>query len=314
MRGCIALILTILVSVRLPAQQRTDVPQWVDIAPEVAASHLLKKVAPIYPAFAKAVGIEGVVRFEIHIYPDGHVQRIQVMTRSPFLFEAAEKAVVQYIYKPFEKDGKPIGVQTTVDVAFVIPNHQNIFRPPPPPELTRDNFRNPDGVIPPVHLSAEMRDWLSTYWLEMMDERGCADVASRPFALTHPPKETSPKAIVELLAESITLEIQTENPASHLYVVQPGCGCGATGNCPIELIEDRAGHIHVIADSGGWGIYVYPRQGRPYPDIFTVGHMSGSESDVTGYSNVGGEWGPLYCGKITWDDSGREKSDVDVCR
>jgi hypothetical protein len=92
------------------------------------------------------------------------------------------------------------------------------------------------------------------------------------------------------------------------------CVCGATGNCPIELVEDRAGHIQVIDDSIGWGLYVYPRQGRPYPDIFVVSHMSGSEADVVGYSNVAGEWGQLYCGKITLDDNGREKSDVGLCR
>jgi TonB family protein len=313
-RPLMILFLTILFSVRLAAQQRADVTQWVDIAPVVAASHLLKKVAPIYPTFAKAAGIEGVVRVGIHIDPDGHVQLIPVLSGSPLLFEAAEKAVGQYVYKPFEKDGKAIGVETTVDVAFVIPNHQNIFHPQPPPELTLDSFRDSDGFMPTEHLSAKMRDWLSSYWLKMMDDPGCADVASRPFPLTHPPKDSSPKAIVELLAESIALEIQTDNAASRVYVVQPSCGCSPTGNCPIELVEDRAGQVHLIADAGGWGLYIYPRQGRPYPDIFVVSHMSATEADVAGYSNVEGQWGPLYCGKITIDDNGQEKSDVDVCR
>jgi TonB family protein len=315
-RPVIALFFTILVSIRLAAQQRTDVPQWVDIEPEVAASHLLQKVAPIYPTFAKAVGIEGVVRIGIRIDPGGHIQAIEVMSGSPLLRGAAAEAARQYVYKPFEKGGKPIGGQTTVDVAFVIPNYQNIFHPPPPPELTLDSFRDSEGFLPTEHLSAEMREWLSSYWLKMMDEPACADFASRPFALTHPPKDNSPKAMVEPLAESITLEIQTDNPACHVYIVYPkmSCVCGATGNCPIELMEDRAGHINVIASDNGWGIFVYPRRGSQYPDIFVAHNMSASESDVTGYSNVGGEWGMLYCGKITTDDSGREKSHVDVCR
>jgi hypothetical protein len=45
------------------------------------------------------------------------------------------------------------------------------------------------------------------------------------------------------------------------------CVCGATENCPIELVEDRAGHNRVIADTGGWGLYVYP---RPEKDLHFV--------------------------------------------
>ena len=31
--------------------------EWIKVTPETAASHLVKKVEPVYPAFAKAAGI-----------------------------------------------------------------------------------------------------------------------------------------------------------------------------------------------------------------------------------------------------------------
>jgi TonB family protein len=129
-----ALCLTLLVSPWLAAQQGADTPPWVKIPPQVAATHLLKKVTPPYPAFARAAGIEGVVRIEIGIYQDGRIRSIGVKSGPPCLSKAAINAVLQYIYKPFEKEGRLVRAETTVDVVFKLPDQKNAFRPDLPPE------------------------------------------------------------------------------------------------------------------------------------------------------------------------------------
>src|SRR5512142_3325071 len=45
----------------LPSQ---EVPR---VSAEAAASHLVRTGEPVYPAFARAAGLEGVVRFEVGI-------------------------------------------------------------------------------------------------------------------------------------------------------------------------------------------------------------------------------------------------------
>ncbi len=106
-----------------------------------------------------------------------------------------------------------------------------------------------------------------------------------------------------------------KNRGTHLYVVNPrmNCLCGATGNCPIELVEENAGGVRRVAGTIGWGFYAYPHQDSPYPDIFIPSHVSCCEISVVGYSNVAGEWGQLYCGKIVTDGGQQETDDVQVC-
>jgi hypothetical protein len=47
--------------------------KWQEVSQEIAASHLLRKAEPVYPAFAKAAGVEGVVRIAVGIYTDGRI-------------------------------------------------------------------------------------------------------------------------------------------------------------------------------------------------------------------------------------------------
>jgi outer membrane biosynthesis protein TonB len=52
--------------------------EWQEVSQETAASHLLRKVEPDYPAFAKAAGVEGVVRIRVGIYTDGRIHSVGV--------------------------------------------------------------------------------------------------------------------------------------------------------------------------------------------------------------------------------------------
>jgi hypothetical protein len=170
--------------------------------------------------------------------------------------------------------------------------------PPPPPELTPGRFTNLEDAIPAADVSPELRKWLVSHLAKM------ATVFS-------PDQSESESGAAKLLDGTKIFEIPTKNPASRLYVLseRKSAMCGATGNCPIQLVEVSARGVHLIAEDGGWGFYANPHRGLSYPDIFIVTHMSAREATVNGYANVAGEWGLLYCGEIVVD-----KRDVHVCR
>jgi len=84
----------------------------------VVAGNLSYAPPPVYPADAKAAGIQGTVKLTVLIAPDGHVRDIKVDNGPAELLDAARSAVAQYIYKPSMVDGRPAEVITTVEVAF----------------------------------------------------------------------------------------------------------------------------------------------------------------------------------------------------
>ncbi len=61
---------------------------------------LLDHVAPAYPALARSMGIEGVVRVDAVVAPDGSVKAIDVKGGHPVLAQAAANAVRQWHWEP----------------------------------------------------------------------------------------------------------------------------------------------------------------------------------------------------------------------
>ncbi|HEY2675992.1 MAG TPA: TonB family protein [Steroidobacteraceae bacterium] len=83
---------------------------------------LLKSVQPIYPAKALAAKMEGWVDVAFTIAASGKVQDAVVRSSSvPITFdEAALKAVLQWRYKPFLRDDKPVPVRTEIRIRFAL--------------------------------------------------------------------------------------------------------------------------------------------------------------------------------------------------
>lgn len=280
------LSLILLVSPPLAAQQTNALPPVqgppINIAPEVAATHILKKGEPVYPAFAKAVGMQGVVRIGIPVGPYGHINATDgVISGWACLDRAARDAAAQYVFRPFEKDGHPVMAWTSVDIAFKLPEAKNMFNPPPPPQMPErfDDFRNADT---PADLSPELGKWVASY------------LRASHFS-------------EEALDSAIAVEILTKNPSVRVYIVTeqaaPECG---TGGCPVQLVEQNARGVRLLVSyRPAWFFYVHTHQGSVYPDVFFLTRLGMSECEVVGYSEVGGQWVLLYCG----DDRS-----VHVCR
>jgi TonB family protein len=84
----------------------------------VAAAKLVKKVQPTYPIAARQGGIQGVVRLHAIIGKDGSVMQLEAISGHPLLVDAALDAVRQWVYQPTLLEGKPVEVDTTIDVIF----------------------------------------------------------------------------------------------------------------------------------------------------------------------------------------------------
>jgi protein TonB len=78
----------------------------------------VKRVAPAYPALAKAARIQGMVRFTALIAKDGTVQNLRLISGPPMLIQAATEAVKQWVYQPALLNGEPVDVTTQIEVNF----------------------------------------------------------------------------------------------------------------------------------------------------------------------------------------------------
>jgi protein TonB len=83
---------------------------------------LLAPIQPIYPAIAKAAGIQGRVVIEAIISKQGLVKQAQVVSGQPMLARAALQAVSRARYQPYMLNGQPVEVYTTIDINFVLGN------------------------------------------------------------------------------------------------------------------------------------------------------------------------------------------------
>ena len=90
----------------------------VRIGGNVAAAKLVKKVQPAYPLPALQGRIQGVVKLHAIIGRDGTVTQLEVISGHPLLLQAALDAVRQWTYQPTLLEGKPVEVDTEIDVIF----------------------------------------------------------------------------------------------------------------------------------------------------------------------------------------------------
>lgn len=90
----------------------------VRISSGVAASIALRKDLPLYPAIAKAAGVEGTVTLAATISKSGTVENLRVVSGPAMLQQAAIDAVKNWRYRPYFLNGDPVEVETTVNVVF----------------------------------------------------------------------------------------------------------------------------------------------------------------------------------------------------
>src|ERR1700690_3317507 len=69
-----------------------------------SARKIVTRVSPQYPSVARRLGIQGGVRMEVVIAPNGTVKSIEVRGGHPLLAESAQNAVRQWKWEPASHD------------------------------------------------------------------------------------------------------------------------------------------------------------------------------------------------------------------
>ena len=90
----------------------------IRVEPSEQERRLTHAVAPQYPDVARLAGIEGDVTLRILVDEDGTIRDIAPVSGPPVLARAAVRAVEQWRYAPVLIDGHPVGVVSTVTLAF----------------------------------------------------------------------------------------------------------------------------------------------------------------------------------------------------
>jgi TonB family protein len=100
----------------------TAVPKLsLPISQGVSGGVLKHRIEPIYPQQAMALKLEGPVKLEATVSPEGKVGKVKLANGNPILAQAAIDAVRKWRYSPYELNGKPISVQAEIVFNFTVP-------------------------------------------------------------------------------------------------------------------------------------------------------------------------------------------------
>ncbi|WP_396126756.1 energy transducer TonB [Acidicapsa ligni] len=85
------------------------------------ATALLKtKIDPTYPVNALEHNVSGSVTLRANIGKDGHIAALEIISGPAELHQAALNAVRQWTYQPYQLNGSPVEVETTISVPFEV--------------------------------------------------------------------------------------------------------------------------------------------------------------------------------------------------
>jgi TonB family protein len=87
----------------------------------IMEQRLLHRVEPRYPPEAEKLKLQGVVVLDTVVGPDGAVKDMRVARGPEVLARAASEAVRWWRFQPYQMNGKPVAVETTVEVEFQLP-------------------------------------------------------------------------------------------------------------------------------------------------------------------------------------------------
>lgn len=87
---------------------------------KIDTGNAIKKVAPSYPAIAKAAGVSGKVEVQVTISKKGKVIEAIAVSGPELLCEAAVQAAKQWVFKPTKADRRPVKVQGILTFNFTL--------------------------------------------------------------------------------------------------------------------------------------------------------------------------------------------------
>lgn len=93
-------------------------PRLLSVSPGVMAGNVLSAPMPDYPMVARIAHVQGEVTVQAVVTREGTVETAHAVGGHHLLRGAAEDAVRQWRYRPYQVEGKTVDVSTTVRVRF----------------------------------------------------------------------------------------------------------------------------------------------------------------------------------------------------
>jgi TonB family protein len=93
----------------------------VSLSEDLSQGLLVQKVPPSYPEQALKAGLQGAVVLQAWIARDGSIRDLKLVNGSFLLGQAAVKAVKQWRYRPYLRNGVAVEAETFVTVDFKLP-------------------------------------------------------------------------------------------------------------------------------------------------------------------------------------------------
>jgi TonB family protein len=90
-----------------------------------AQPELVRFVKPRYPEAARNQHIEGTVVLNAVVTKEGTVRGLRPVSGHPLLLQAAESAVRDWVYRPYQINGRPVDVDTEIVISFSLPKESN---------------------------------------------------------------------------------------------------------------------------------------------------------------------------------------------
>jgi outer membrane biosynthesis protein TonB len=91
-----------------------DPSKPVRISGGIIAGTLIKMTPPVFPAKTGCLHVSHTVVMRVIIGKDGHMKSVEVMSGADAMRQPTVDAVRQWEYKPFQLNGQPVDVETTV--------------------------------------------------------------------------------------------------------------------------------------------------------------------------------------------------------
>ncbi len=101
-------------SAKQPAAPVAPLP----VGGDVKSAHLISSTTPTYPAIAKSQHVQGDVRIDALVDPNGRVSSMKIVSGPVLLHQAAMDSLRQWKYQPATLDGNPVPMHLTVTVQF----------------------------------------------------------------------------------------------------------------------------------------------------------------------------------------------------
>ena len=146
------------------AQTNSSPAQIITLSKKTAASLILHQPKPEYPPLAKVNYIQGKVRLQVLVSPEGKVIEANVFQGHPFLAAAALDAVRHWLYRPLRTATGAVPFVTMVDVNFALRSikieqlppkaEQDLSRQIHPPQM----LKKPPANSPLVHVRVLVND------------------------------------------------------------------------------------------------------------------------------------------------------------